>query len=214
MDLIAELKERFKKELPAERAHCLLMNYARKTAAEIKTENLNVRESAVLCLLFKDNGEWKFYLILRNAYKGVHSAQVSFPGGKKEPSDSSNLATALREAHEELNINSQHIEIIGELSTMYIPPSNFLVYPFVGIATQKQHIIPDSIEVKKVIIGSLKDLLKPNAIDISSVVMSGANTKVKVKHYTIDEHVVWGATGMILSELAYLIKELGYQYNS
>ena len=82
MELIADLKKRLGENLPAQVAHSRLMNYPRKTAADILAEKLDVKKSAVLCLLFEEAGEWKFYLMLRNSYNGVHSAQVSFPGGK------------------------------------------------------------------------------------------------------------------------------------
>lgn len=210
MDLIDDLKKRLEQKLPAEKAHKLLMNYKRQSAAEILATKKDVKTSAVLCLLFKKEGEWKYYLMERNSYKGVHSAQISFPGGRKEHFDKDYQATALRESQEELNINPNDVEILGELSTMYIPPSNFLVYPFVGVALKDQRIVPDRREVSKVLEASLSDLISDKAIGTSKVSISGGKTEINVKHYTVDEHIVWGATGMILSELAYIIKEIGY----
>ncbi len=211
MELIDDLKKRFEKKLPAEKAHSTLMNYDRKTAAEILRDKEHVKESAVLCLLFRINEEWNFYLMLRNSYKGVHSAQVGFPGGKREENDKNFIETALREANEELGIKSSEVEIIGELSTMYIPPSNFLVYPYVAVALNDQEIIPDPIEVKEVIHAKLSDILKEDAVSESKVEVSGGSERMKVKHYTIDGHIVWGATGMMLAELAHIIKETGYK---
>ncbi len=211
MEFIDDLKKRLTEKLPAEKAHAALMNYKRKKAEEILKEKKDVKMSAVLCLLFEEENNWKFYLMERNTYNGVHSAQVSFPGGRRENSDANFKETALREANEELNINPDEVEILGELSTMYIPPSNFLVYPFVGIATQKQSIIPDPIEVNKVITANLDDLMGENAVRKSPVKMSGFDQMIQVQHYTLDGHIVWGATGMILAELAYLLEEIGYE---
>jgi 8-oxo-dGTP pyrophosphatase MutT (NUDIX family) len=209
MELIADLKKRLGENLPAQVAHSRLMNYPRKTAADILAEKLDVKKSAVLCLLFEEAGEWKFYLMLRNSYKGVHSAQVSFPGGKREETDKDYKETALREAQEELGINPNEVEILGELSTMYIPPSNFLVYPFVGVVRAKQNIAPDPIEVKEVIVANLKDILGLKAVSNSFVKVSGGAGRIKVNHYTVNNHIVWGATGMILAELAYILEDLG-----
>lgn len=211
MELIADLKKRLEENLPAELAHARLMNYQRTSATEILAENIEVKKSAVLCLLFEEDNQWKFYLMLRNSYKGVHSAQISFPGGRKEKMDKGFKETALREAEEELGINPDDVEILGELSTMYIPPSNFLVYPFLGVSRTKQNIVPDPIEVNEVIVADLRDIIGLETISRSYVEVSGASNRVKVNHYTINNHIVWGATGMILAELAHILEDLGVE---
>ncbi len=207
MKLISQLKKELQKNLPAEKAHARVMSYQRKSAQEILDSKIGVKESAVLCLLFQENDSWKFYLMLRNAYKGTHSAQVSFPGGKKELEDKDFTATALREAHEELNIQSQDVQILGGLSPLYIPPSNFLVYPILAFTNKAQHIIPDAIEVAELIVGDINDIIGNEVIHRSKVPMSGSGSLIEVNHYSIQGHVVWGATAMILAELAWLLQK-------
>ena len=81
-------------------------------------------------------------LILRNTYKGIHSAQVSFPGGKTEKEDDSYEDTALREAEEETNILKDTVEVLGEITPVYIPPSNFIVQPVIGWTHKQPDFIP------------------------------------------------------------------------
>lgn len=214
MEFIDDLKKRLQEKLPEDRAHSLLMNYKRQSVDEILSSKIDVKLSAVLCLMFIEDGKWKVYLMERNSYNGVHSAQISFPGGRKEDIDVDFRETALREAQEELNINPSDVEILGELSSLYIPPSNFIVYPFLGVATNEQNIKPDPVEVYQVLKAELADLMKEGAIKESSVEMSGSSARIKVKHFSVENHIVWGATGMILAELVYILKEIGVRLDS
>jgi len=208
-----ELKKRLAKKLPAEKAHAAVMSYERKTAKQILAEKKEVKTSAVLCVIEPNENSWVIYLMERKVYGGVHSGQISFPGGKTEASDKSHLVTALRETHEELGIHSSELEVLGELSTMYIPPSNFLVYPFVSVAKQKLNILPNPDEVESVLRAHPRDLLAQNAIKNSAVKISGSDARLKVNHYTVGGHIVWGATAMILSELVYILNEIGVSEN-
>ncbi len=213
MKFKTELKKRLAEKLPAEKAHAAVMSYKRKTAEEIIREKSDVRTSAVLCLIEKNEESWHIYLMERMSYGGVHSGQISFAGGKTEKSDKSHEETALRETHEEFGVHPDEVEVLGELSTIYIPPSNFLVYPFVGIAKQKLSIIPSKDEVESVLKASPKELLAKDAILNSAVKMSGSQARLKVNHFTVGGHIVWGATAMILSELVYILKEMGVDEN-
>ena len=98
------------------------------------------------------NNETRLVLMLRNKYKGVHSNQISLPGGKVDRLDKSLKDTALRETHEEIGLHKDDIDIVGDLSSVYIPPSNFNVYPFIGYINTTPIFHPDPKEVSLILI--------------------------------------------------------------
>src|SRR3954462_10233753 len=120
-------------ELPAESAHIKMAPKERAEALKnLDLQATNPRIAAVMMLLYPKNKETHLVLIVRNAYNGVHSSQIAFPGGKYETFDVNFRETALRETHEEVGIPSEKIEIIKQFTPVYIPPSNFSVHPFLG----------------------------------------------------------------------------------
>lgn len=164
------------------------------------------REAAVLILFYPDQkNQTKLVLILRKTYKGVHSAQVGFPGGQVEPQDSSLQETALRETHEELGVSPKDVEVISRLSHLYIPPSNFWVYPFLGIAFKTPQFKKQETEVEDIIEVKLSDFLDDKNQIKTSIHTSYAKNK-QVPAYRLNNHMVWGATAMMLSELKMLLK--------
>ncbi len=159
----------------------------------------NAKKSAVLILIYPKEDILHTVFTLRNTYKGVHSAQVSFPGGKSEPYDKNAEATAIREANEELNIQSNNIEIIGRLSPLYIPPSNFLVKPIIAMQDSLPKMIPDSKEVAQIIECPLRELMGKNKL--VPVRIKQADKNLMVNAYQVDGQIIWGATAMMLREL-------------
>lgn len=155
---------------------------------------------AVLILLYPHQGDLLFPLTQRHAYKGVHSAQVSLPGGKVELDDASTEATALRETQEEIGVDPSQIEVLGKLTDLYIPPSNFLVHPYIGYLESKPPMKKDDYEVAELFEGSISTLMDDKTIGETKVPIPG-NMKIKTPYFNIQEKVVWGATAMILSEL-------------
>ena len=120
----------------------------------LKEENYkdkNPRKAAVLMLFYPKNEMTHLALIVRNPYPGVHSSQIGFPGGKVEDFDANLEQTALRETHEEVGIHPDKVQIIKAFSEIYIPPSNFLVAPFMGISHEELTFIPNLDEVKRVL---------------------------------------------------------------
>ena len=163
----------------------------------------NPKKAAVLALFYPDmHNKTRILLTKRASYKGTHSAQISFPGGKTAFNDRNLEHTAKRETYEEVGIHSNTIHMIRELTTVFIPPSNFLATPFIGYTNQRP-LFNTNYEVAATIEVLLEDLL--NDMNISTVEMlTSYMDKVKVPCFKLDNYIIWGATAMILSE----IKEL------
>ncbi|NMH27789.1 NUDIX hydrolase [Flavobacterium silvaticum] len=194
--------------LPADKAHALLSPPERmRLMQSIDFNSISPREAAVMLLVYPRNDKACFVLILRNSYEGVHSSQMALPGGKKESFDLDFGQTALRETHEEVGIEPDHIQIVRELSAVYIPPSNFMVHPFLGISQEELIFKPDPREVAGIVEVSLDDFLSDSAL-IEVTRPTSYATELKVPAFRIDGHIVWGATAMILSEFKEVIKTL------
>lgn len=170
-----------------------------------KIKASNPRKAAVLGLFYPNKKEeTTFLLIERASYKGTHSAQISFPGGKKDASDRSLQETALRETFEEVGVVPKSIKIIRELTDVYIPPSNFLATPFIAFVEKKPEFIINY-EVKNTIEVLLEDLLNESSLTTVNLTTSYMeNTNVPC--FKLNGYVVWGATAMILSEIKELLK--------
>jgi len=169
--------------------------------------SIDYREAAVLILFYSKNNETYFVLIERNEYEGVHSKQISLPGGKKENFDIDLMYTAVRETSEEIGVKIDINEVIMPLSPVYVPPSNFMIFPFIGAISNSFKFCADPREVKNVIEVNISQLLDPDIIKYQDISTSYANM-TKVPYFKIDDYVVWGATAMILSELSDVFKTL------
>lgn len=157
------------------------------------------RQAGVLVLLFPENGALQVVLTRRMDTLRGHSGQISFPGGQRDPQDTSFTATALRETCEELGVCDPDIQVIGRLSKMYIPPSNFDVYPTVAYLPQRPTFIPNPDEVAEVFTFPLDALFDDQYKAYEDRDFNGV--KVSVPYYAINGHKVWGATAVMLSEL-------------
>jgi 8-oxo-dGTP pyrophosphatase MutT (NUDIX family) len=165
----------------------------------------NPKKAAVLALFYPNKkNETCFLLTLRASYKGTHSAQISFPGGKRDEGDLNLQKTALRETFEEVGVREASIEVIRELTDVYIPPSNFLATPFLGYTNKR----PDfylNYEVDKTIEVLVSDLL--NETSFTAVKMNTSYMdNIEVPCFKLEDYIVWGATAMMLSEIKELLK--------
>jgi len=203
------LKQQLTKPLPGLESHLKMAPKDRVKELHLSTSNqLNARQSAVLALLFPENKRLKLIFIKRSENGGIHSGQISFPGGKYENNDKDFQTTALREAYEEIGVEPKTIEIIGQLSDLYIPPSNFLVKSFVGYCTHKPHYVINRDEVQFVIEIYLDDFFEKSSI-FEKEFLSGSTRKAKLApYYKINNTEIWGATAMIVSELTDILKPL------
>lgn len=174
---------------------------------EVQFYDIQPRKAAVLMLFYPKNGVTHLALIVRNSYPGVHSSQIGFPGGKVELSDIDLQETALRETHEEIGIPAHKVTIIKPFSEIYIPPSNFMVSPFMGIASEELIFTPDPREVKRVLEFPLAEFLDENTITNTKMTTSYA-TDIEVPAFKVDKFIVWGATAMMMSELKETLKNV------
>ena len=162
-------------------------------------------EAAVLVLFYPSDGNTHLVFIKRNEYDGPHSAQVSFPGGAREANDLSLEETALRETREELGVDGQ-IEVLGALTPLHIPVSNFMVYPFVGWMEKSPVFRPDPSEVQYVIEAALTGLQDPSNSD--SETLYHHEQSIEAPFYRVGKDKIWGATAMMLSEVLHLATSL------
>lgn len=207
-DFIKHLPKIEKETLLSTDAHAKMAPLER--ISYLKEENYrdkNPRKAAVLMLFYPKNEVTHLALIVRNSYPGVHSSQIGFPGGKVEEYDADLEETALRETHEEVGIEPQKIKIIKPFSEIYIPPSNFLVAPFMGVSHEELTFVPDLDEVKRVLEFSIADFLDEKSITKVKMSTSYA-TDIEVPAFMVDKYVVWGATAMMMSELKETIKSV------
>ena len=195
--------------LPAETSQFKMAPPYREALLQQQKDKMkHARQSAVMALFYPDlELQTKLILILRKTYKGVHSAQVGFPGGKVEHSDQNLMQTALRETHEEVGVKPDYIKVYKEMTQVYIPPSNFVVQPYLGIAEQTPKFVKQETEVEDLIEVYLKDLLSDSNLT-QKTVKTSYGIDVEVPAFNLSNYLVWGATAMMLSEVKDLLKQV------
>jgi 8-oxo-dGTP pyrophosphatase MutT (NUDIX family) len=200
-DFYDNLKEELKKDLPGVKAQV-------KMAPEFRHHSNpteKCRKAGVLILLYPKNKELHIAFIQRTEYNGPHSGQISFPGGKSEDIDGDIIETALRESQEEIGINSDMVNILGQLTPLHIPVSNFIVYPSIGLYPTPPIFKADPDEVKKVIEIKLNDLLDPDNCTTKEFKYGDLSFLAPI--YNPKNITIWGATAMILSEFLEIVKK-------
>lgn len=196
---IRALEHDLQQPLPGRAAQYKLAPQPRSGGELNDTPKKDARKSSVLILFYPYAETVYFPLILRPTYPGVHSGQVGLPGGGVEPEDRDLLHTALRETHEEIGVDPSQVNVLGQLSKLYIYPSNNLVLPVVGWAAERPTFLPDAHEVALLIEASLLEFLDP--ANRRSEVWELANHSATVPFFGVQNQTVWGATAMILGEL-------------
>lgn len=164
--------------------------------------------AGVMALFYPNlKNETMLVLIQRKTYKGVHSGQIGFPGGRKEVRDRDILDTALRETYEEVGVRPSNIKVLRELTKIYIPPSNFWVYPYLGVCKNTPHFRRQESEVEELLLIKLEDLMNKDHVVIETLTTSYGET-IKVPAFTLNGEIVWGATAMMLNEVKSLLREV------
>ena len=165
----------------------------------------NYKRGAVLILLYPCENKAFFPLIKRPEYLGVHSGQIAFPGGKMEEEDKDEIETALREAWEEVGIIPGEVKLVGQMSKLFIPTSNFLVTPVLGYTEAIPDFVPEEREVAKIIPTAVSTLYEPN-FRKQKVLEFSDNFRLDTPYFEVEKEMVWGATAMILSEFLQILE--------
>ncbi|RMG71030.1 MAG: CoA pyrophosphatase [Bacteroidetes bacterium] len=199
------LRRRMQRPLPGLDAQMEMSPPIRGREVEVPPD---ARLSAVLMLLYPHRGAWYLPFMRRTVDGRVHSGQVCFPGGRRDPGDPDYTFTALREAEEEMHILPAQVEIIGPLTELYIPPSRSLVYPRLGVATARPDFIAEPGEVAEIIEVPLAELFDPARRAVHRVDVH-QGWEIEAPGYTFGAgDLVWGGTAMMLAELSVLIQEI------
>jgi 8-oxo-dGTP pyrophosphatase MutT (NUDIX family) len=199
--LLNTLKTRLQLPLPGKEAQYLLAPSYRSGMNEDGPR----KKAGVILLLYLKNNELHFPLIERPVYNGAHSGQISFPGGQVDPADKNLTETSLRECEEEIGLKASKIEVIGELTSLFIPASKFEVFPIIGFYRETPSFIPQKEEVASIIEVPLSLLLSESCIEYKKVEFNGLEESIPF--YNIYNKMVWGATAMMLSEFVCIWKE-------
>lgn len=203
-DFIIQLAEQLKKPLPGQESHQKMMAQFRINSKVQPNEK--TRRSAVLILFYPYQDEIFVPLILRPAYDGVHGGQMAFPGGRVEKEDESLIRTALREAQEEIGVKAIDVKVIGQLTEIFIPPSNFFVLPIIGYINYHPTFYPDTREVESIYEINLNEIMDEKNQQIRKVDVRGL--RLETPCFVIQKRVIWGATAMMLAELNEVLRRM------
>ena len=205
---IQQLSEALKGPLPGREAQFRMAHIGRRAYMEAPND---ARKAGVLILLFPREGSWHVALMERTSHNpnDRHGGQISFPGGSFDPqNDTSLLHTALREAHEEMGIAPTEVEVLGALTDLYIPVSNFHVFPFVACIRQTPVFVPQVEEVRAVLSAPFSFFADEQSVQITELTLGGSFVLKDVPCFMIEGRVMWGATAMMMSELTAIFSSI------
>jgi 8-oxo-dGTP pyrophosphatase MutT (NUDIX family) len=205
---IESIKQKLQEPLPGLVAQLQMAGALRaKETLEAMDIPKQARRAAVMILFHQqENDRWKTVLIKRSVHPNDrHSGQISFPGGSVQTEDNSLEATALRELEEEVGIPSGSVEVVGGLTELYIPVSNFVVHPFVGVLKDQPTFRPQPGEVEQILVPEMECFYHPNYRKRTDLRLSTGYLLPDMPYFDVDGHIVWGATAMMMSELTCVV---------
>ena len=189
--------------LPGKSAHGKMSVHDNRLKIEPPTSS---KKAGVMILLYPRNDQIYIAYILRKVFeKDVHKGQISFPGGKMEDHDESIVETSIRETREEIGIHVPTSNIIGSLTPLYIPVSNFLVHPVIAYLDQEPHFVIQEEELDDIIETSLDYIVNPEIKSIKTITIASGINIPQVPYYDLKGHTLWGATAMITAEFLELL---------
>ena len=198
-DTISLVAEKLEGPLPGLESQLKMTSRQRLADGTIPAPPENARPGSVLLLLYPVDDLPYIVFIKRPDYQGVHSGQVSFPGGQREKSDLSSFDTALRETQEEIGVETGQVTVMGKLTPLYIPPSNFIVTPVVGYIESRPVFRRDPKEVAEILELPLAEFNREANRRIITIRISDSYS-IDAPCYCIGSNVIWGATAMMMSE--------------
>lgn len=202
----ADLKIAFEQPLPGKSAQALLKPYLKLKPDLDAPPILKPKQGAVLSLIYPKNDTPHLLFIERPIYNGVHSGQIAFPGGKIEKTDLSVLDAALRETEEEVGVKKDIVDVIGNLTEVFVLASNFMVYPYVGLLETAPILKLEQKEVANVLEVPLTRFFEPGIIK-EKPMKSAMGLTLMAPYYDIEGKFLWGATAMMVSELCAIIQQ-------
>ena len=202
--LVKLLEERLKEPLPGTSAH-LITKVQSKIEFNFPESSKDAKKASVLILLFPYSNNIHFFLTQRTLAVEHHKGQISLPGGTCEKNEKT-INTALRETEEEIGVDKNEVEIIGELTPFFTPTSGFIVHPFIGWCNRRPKTNKQTDEVHTLFSASLSQLLNDQILELENWNLRGY--EAKVPFYNFDGHKVWGVTAAILSEFKLILNDL------
>lgn len=204
---IANLNDSLQQPLPGRSAQYKMAHAVRRSPPDPPADAF---KAGVLALFYPKHDDWHIVLIERGSDnpKDRHKGQISFPGGRYEESDGDLSVTALREAEEEVGANAAAIQLLGPLTDLYIPVSNFVVHPYVGFLEERPDFVPQVSEVHAILEVPYRKLQDPKTVDRIDLKITEQLTLRKVPYFNIEGKIVWGATAMMLNELITLTRNI------
>ncbi len=205
--LIDVLKQKKHETLPGKPAQFQMAHNVRQIP-EIDSAPAHAKKAAVLILLYPKGSDWHFVLMERTSRFGndKHKGQISLPGGAYETTDADLSETALRETEEEMGVPISDMNLVAPLTDLYIPVSNFHVFPFYGFCESEPTFYPDRKEVAEILEIPLAHIQHPDNSRLTNIKISKNILLKEVPYYDFQGKIIWGATAMILSEFLTLLK--------
>jgi 8-oxo-dGTP pyrophosphatase MutT (NUDIX family) len=205
--LLARIQALLDQPLPGSEAHDAILPALAQQRKLALDKDKNPKLSSVAATFFPKEGETHILLIQRQSYDGVHSGQISFPGGKVEERDQNLVETALREMEEEVGVLRNNPKLIRSISQVYIPPSRFLVHPFLFYLEELPKLKKNEREVDNIIFLPLSKLLD-DALIVQGKIKLDNGVNLKTPYFEFQGHKIWGATAMMLSEIKWMLKAI------
>ena len=206
------LSSRLSQPLPGQVAQFQMAPLARRQPEMASVAAKACREAGVMALFYPDSEQRPRLLLTRRPDEmKKHSGQIAFPGGRREEQETLEEA-ALRETEEEVLIPASRIDVLGPLSSLYIPPSNFCVHPFVGCIDFEPDLDVRTDEVAEAFGVRPHVLIDPAFRAVHPVTVMGQERMVP--HFRLGGHRVWGATAMMMAELAAILDPSVLEWDS
>ncbi|MCT8089885.1 CoA pyrophosphatase [Acinetobacter sp. ANC 4216] len=152
---------------------------------------------AAVLIAITDESDPKVLLTRRSLYLSNHAGEVSFPGGKRDPQDTSNIVVALREAYEETALNPFDVQLIGDLP-MQKARNGMLVKPVVGLIPPEVQLTPQPAEIDRIFFASLHSLMNAPPIPYE---VRYAHQSLYFPSMRVENEIVWGLTARMLVSL-------------